>query len=158
MSSIQGNREVLYPQVSAGGPGAMTGVGGLGSEQKGAGKPQKGEFDNLLQKTEISLQPEKSLQGKPEGADLGQIRTPLKFSQHASQRLQERKIALDASTMARVNDAIDKAAAKGVEDTLVLTDRAALIVNTKNRTVVTAMDRNNLAGNIFTNIDGAVVV
>ena len=58
--------------------------------------------------------------------------------------------------MAKLNDAIDKADAKGVQDTLVLTKDAALIVNVKNRTVVTAMDKNNLNGNVFTNIDGAV--
>jgi flagellar operon protein len=57
-----------------------------------------------------------------------------------------------------VNDALDKAAAKGVEDTLVLTPEAALIVSVKNRTVITAMDRSNLNGNVFTNIDGAVIV
>jgi flagellar operon protein len=60
--------------------------------------------------------------------------------------------------MAKVNDAIDTADAKGVEDTLVLTRDAALIVSVKNRTVVTAMDRNSLNGNVFTNIDGAVIV
>jgi flagellar operon protein len=72
--------------------------------------------------------------------------------------MQERKIAIDPATMTRVNDAVDKAAAKGVEDTLVLTGNAALIVNVPNRTVITAMDRNSLSGNVFTNIDGAVIV
>ncbi len=90
--------------------------------------------------------------------DLGSIKQPLKFSAHASQRLSERKIQLDAATMARVSDAIDKAEAKGIEDTLVLTTDAALIVNVKNRTVITAMDKQSLNGNVFTNIDGAVIV
>jgi flagellar operon protein len=82
----------------------------------------------------------------------------LKFSAHASQRLKDRKIDLDPATMAKLNEAIDKADAKGVQDTLVLTKDAALIVNVKNRTVVTAMDRSNLTGNVFTNIDGAVLI
>lgn len=156
MSAIQNGsmNPVLYPQVGSVGAGQTT-----SSPKASPVDTKKGEFDDLLKKVQIE-QPKtgsglSSLTAQPE---LNQIKTPLKFSQHASQRLQERKIVLDASTMARVNDAVDRAAAKGVEDTLVLTDRAALIVNTKNRTVVTAMDRTNLAGNIFTNIDGAVMV
>jgi flagellar operon protein len=105
---------------------------------------------------------------KPEGAssdfdqvlntNLDQVKSPLKFSAHASQRLKDRKIELDAGMMQKVNEAIDKADAKGIDDTLILTKDAALIVNVKNRTVVTAMDRNSLSGNVFTNIDGAVIV
>jgi len=90
--------------------------------------------------------------------DLGAIKQPLKFSAHASQRLSERKIQLDSATMSKVTDAVDKAEAKGIEDTLVLTNDAALIVNVKNRTVITAMDKQSLNGNVFTNIDGAVIV
>jgi flagellar operon protein len=90
--------------------------------------------------------------------DLGAIKQPLKFSAHASARLAERKIQLDSATLSRVSDAIDKAEAKGIEDTLVLTNDAALIVNVKNRTVITAMDKASLNGNVFTNIDGAVIV
>jgi flagellar operon protein len=92
------------------------------------------------------------------GDPLSQLRAPLKFSAHASQRMQERKIALDGATLQKVSDAIDKAESKGVEDTLVLTQGAALIVNVPNRTVVTAMDTGSLNGNVFTNIDGAVIV
>ena len=105
---------------------------------------------------------------KPEGASsdfdsvlnssLDQVKAPLKFSAHAAQRLKDRKIELDAGMMQKVNDAIDKADAKGIDDTLILTKDAALIVNVKNRTVVTAMERNSLSGNVFTNIDGAVII
>jgi flagellar operon protein len=89
---------------------------------------------------------------------LGQVRAPLKFSAHATQRLNERKIQLDQATLVKVNEAVDKAAAKGLEDTLILTPNSALIVNVGNRTVITAMDRGQLQGNVFTNIDGAVVI
>ena len=68
------------------------------------------------------------------------------------------QIQFDPQTMARMNDAVSKADAKGLQDTLVLTDKAALIVNVPNRTVVTAMDREKLIGNVFTNIDGAVII
>jgi flagellar operon protein len=92
------------------------------------------------------------------GTDLSQTKSPLKFSAHATQRLKERKIEMDPATMAKVNDAIDKLDSKGVQDSLILTKDAALIVNVKNRTVITAMDRGSLTGNVFTNIDGAVLV
>ena len=112
-------------------------------------EPVPGEFDQAFEKAVGQTQA---------GVDLNQVRQPLKFSAHALQRLNDRKIALDPGTLGRVNTAIDRAAAKGVQDTLVLTKDAALIVSVKNRTVVTAMDRSSMDGNIFTNIDGAVIV
>ncbi len=93
-----------------------------------------------------------------EKKDLAQIGSRLKFSAHAAQRLRDRQIQFDPDMLLRMSDAIDKADAKGVQDTLVLTDKAALIVSVPNRTVITAMDRDNLTGNVFTNIDGAVIV
>ncbi|MEK6578727.1 MAG: TIGR02530 family flagellar biosynthesis protein [Bdellovibrionota bacterium] len=136
----------LYPNVTS-----LPGQSSVTETDRQPKKPEgvKGEFDHVF---------EKAL-GKDAGAvDLNQVRNPLKFSAHASQRLKDRKIALDSQTLKRVNDAVDRAEAKGVEDTLVLTKDAALIVSVKNRTVITAMDREALAGNIFTNIDGAVIV
>ncbi len=111
--------------------------------------PDKGEFDRVF---------DEALSSSGSKIDLNQVKQPLKFSAHAAQRLKDRKIALDPATMAKVNDAVDRAQAKGVEDTLVLTPNAALIVSVKNRTVVTALDRNALEGNVFTNIDGAVII
>ncbi|MEO7163187.1 MAG: TIGR02530 family flagellar biosynthesis protein [Bdellovibrionia bacterium] len=104
--------------------------------------------------------PQKKKEGSVSEFDevLSQVRPPLKFSAHAFQRLKERNISLDPATMTKVNDAVDRAEAKGVEDTLILTKDAALIISVKNRTVITAVDRNALAGNVFTNIDGAVVI
>ena len=115
---------------------------------------EKSDFDRVLDET-LNLNVGDS--GKLQKS-LEQVKQPLKFSAHASQRLQERKINLDPATLSRVTDAIDKAESKGIEDTLVLTADAALIVNVKNRTVVTAMDKGSLQGNVFTNIDGAVIV
>ncbi|NDD92158.1 flagellar biosynthesis protein [bacterium] len=128
------------------------GQSGVGSTEpsKRQERGVPGEFDSALQKVL-----DQGTAGQP---DLNQIRSPLKFSAHASQRLAERKIQIDPSMMAKVNEAIDKAASKGLEDTLVLTPNAALIVSASSRTVITAMDRSQLQGNVFTNIDGAVVI
>lgn len=135
----------LYPNVTS------VPAQGTSSEstQRNKANGAPGEFDQVFEKTLEVQVPEKNLE---------HIRSPLKFSAHATQRLKDRKIALDPQTLSKVNDAVDKAAAKGIEDTLVLTADAALIVNVKNRTVVTALDRNSISGNVFTNIDGAIVV
>jgi flagellar operon protein len=144
---IQGS-QFLYPNVTS-----IPGQSGVGSSEptKRSERGVPGEFDSALQKV---LDQDKA----GGAADLSQVRNPLKFSSHASQRLAERKIQIDPAMMAKVNEAIDKAAAKGLEDTLVLTPNAALIVSASNRTVITAMDRTQLQGNVFTNIDGAVVI
>jgi flagellar operon protein len=86
------------------------------------------------------------------------ISEPLKFSAHASARLQSRKLNMGPDEMRRLNEAVDKAAAKGLDDALILSKDGAFIVSVKNKTVVTAMDRNGLDGNVFTNIDGAVIM
>jgi flagellar operon protein len=82
----------------------------------------------------------------------------LKFSHHAEQRLQQRGIQLMPDQLNRISDAVDKAAAKGAKDSLVLFKDIAMIVNVPNRTVVTAMDGNSMKEHIFTQIDSAVVV
>lgn len=82
----------------------------------------------------------------------------VKFSHHAEQRLQQRGIRLQGEQLAKLESAIDKAAAKGAKDSLVLLQDMALIVNIKNRTVVTAMDGASLKDNVFTHIDSAVIV
>ncbi len=86
------------------------------------------------------------------------IQAPLKFSAHAQSRLNSRQIQMGDEQMRQLSGAVDKAAAKGLDDTLILTKDAAFIVSVKNRTVVTAMDRSQMDGNVFTNIEGAVIV
>jgi flagellar operon protein len=80
------------------------------------------------------------------------------FSKHASERLFSRGIQLGPEKLNRLADAIDKAAAKGSKETLVLTDEAALVVSVKNRTVITAFDRDNLKDGVVTSIDSAVII
>lgn len=83
----------------------------------------------------------------------------LKFSNHASKRLEQRGIEFSSEQMNSLNQAIDKAAAKGSKDSLILMqNNVALIVNVPNRTVVTAMDGNSMKDNVFTQIDSAVII
>ena len=59
---------------------------------------------------------------------------------------------------ARLEDGVNKALEKGINDSLVLVDSLAFIVNVPNKTVVTAMDQTETDSNVFTNIDGAVIM
>lgn len=82
----------------------------------------------------------------------------LKFSKHADERLNTRNINLTDEQMERLNDGMKKAGEKGINESLVLMDNLAFIVNVKNNTVITAMDSSNTEERIFTKIDGAVIV
>jgi flagellar operon protein len=79
----------------------------------------------------------------------------LQFSKHASMRLNARDIRLDKSQMERLEQGVAKAHNKGIRDSLVLIDDIALVVNITNKVVVTALNRQD---QVFTNIDGAVIV
>lgn len=82
----------------------------------------------------------------------------LKFSKHAGNRLSERNITLSEEQMKRLEEGVGKANAKGIRESLVILDHYAFIVNTGNNTVITAMDQDYEDENIYTNIDGAVII
>lgn len=80
----------------------------------------------------------------------------LQFSKHANMRLSAREIDLSAEQMKRVESGVNKAWEKGIKDSLVLVDNVALVVNIRNKMVITAIQQAD--DHIFTNIDGAVIV
>ncbi len=82
----------------------------------------------------------------------------LKFSKHAEFRLQSRNIRLTQAQTDKISEAVTKADEKGVKDTLVMMDGLAFVVNVQSRTVITAVNSSELKENVFTNIDGAVIV
>lgn len=86
------------------------------------------------------------------------IQTELKISKHANQRLQDRNIYISDAEWQLVSEKVSEARAKGVNDSLVLMDQAALIVSAKNSTVITAMNRTEAKDQLFTNIDGTIVL
>lgn len=86
------------------------------------------------------------------------LKPALKFSGHAAERLQRRNIVLDQESMTKLNQAVEKAAAKGCRESLILMDSLALIVSVRNNTVITAIDGDHLKENVFTNIDSVVIV
>jgi len=90
--------------------------------------------------------------------DTSRTDSALKFSKHAAMRLENRNISLSSEQSARLESGVQKAGEKGINESLVIVDSLAFIVNVPNRTVVTAMDQTDTRENIFTNIDGAVIM
>lgn len=82
----------------------------------------------------------------------------VRFSKHAAGRLADRNIELTNSQIERLQEGTQKAQQKGIKESLVLVDQLAFIVNIPNQMVVTAMSQNETTENIFTNIDGAVII
>lgn len=80
------------------------------------------------------------------------------FSKHANERLASRNINLNDEQMMRLHNGIKQAKEKRINESLVMMDNLAFIVNIKNNTVITAMDQDTNDSNVFTNIDGAVIV
>jgi len=94
---------------------------------------------------------------KPRFADM--LRNNLvRLSHHAEERLQQRGIDLSEEQLEKIRSAIDKAERKGAKESLMLMNDLALIVNVKNKTVVTAMDTNAIDDHVFTQIDSAVII
>lgn len=107
------------------------------SAQPATGPGQATAFDSLLQ---------------------SKLATPeVKFSRHATERLQQRSIDVSAAQVQRLNQAVAQLESKGGRDSLVLLDNLAMVVSVKNQTVVTVAEQQQLQNQIFTNIDSAVI-
>lgn len=82
----------------------------------------------------------------------------INFSKHALNRVVERNIDISESNLSRLNEGVKLAEEKGLNEPLILIDSAAYIVNIKNNTVITTVGNDDLKGNVFTNIDGTVIM
>lgn len=100
---------------------------------------------------------DKPLQGQSNAKPLSTTEG-LRFSQHALERMASRGITFKPEDVVRLNDAVDKAAKKGSRESLILMGDNAFIISVKNKTVVTAMDREAMKENVFTNIDSTVIL
>lgn len=120
--------------------GPVTGAGAASAPARTGGSAAPG-FDRILSS--------KLQTAEPPGA--------LRWSAHAVQRLQQRQIAITPEVQQRLEGAVDKLAAKGGRESIVLVDRMAFVVSVKNRTVITAVDQAGMRDQVFTNIDSAVL-
>ncbi len=106
---------------------------------------EKSEFKGLIE--EQLRQPQ--VTQKDVGADVN-------VSSHAMKRLQERNIELDGNEYMKLKEAVSKLRAKGGHDSLVITNKAAYVIDVDKNTVVTAVDKNNMNENVFTKIDSTI--
>lgn len=83
---------------------------------------------------------------------------PVAFSKHARERAEQRGISVDEQLMDRLSDTVEKAQAKGANNILAFDTTRAFIINVPNGRVITAMSPEEMKENIFTNIDGAVIL
>lgn len=120
------------------------------AQETNALKPgQKSEFKGLVDQLSQQDLRQPQVGVKDLGADVN-------VSTHAMKRLQERNIELDGNEYMKLKEAISKLRTKGGHDSLVITQKAAYVVDVDKNTVVTAVDKNNMNENVFTKIDSTI--
>lgn len=133
-------------------------------------KIQNGQYLSPLQIQDQFLNQNKKIQETPvknglsfedilsKKTQIAENKSAVKFSKHAANRLVDRNIELTKEQVDRLNLGTAKAGEKGINESLVIVDSLAFIVNVPNQTVITAMDQKETDDKIFTNIDGAVII
>ncbi len=81
-----------------------------------------------------------------------------KISNHAWQRIQQRGISMTDAQQRSLAEAMQQLADKGARDALLMRADAAFVVNVPNRTVVTAINHNEMHHRVFTQIDSAMLL
>ena len=82
----------------------------------------------------------------------------ISFSKHAQSRAEERGIQVDDALMGQLADSVERAQAKGATNILAFDATRAFIINVPHGRVITTMSQEEMQENIFTNIDGAVLL
>lgn len=91
-------------------------------------------------------------------AETIQKHSELHFSKHAVKRAIDHNIELSGDNLARLNEGVKMASEKNLEEPLIIVGKTAFLVNIPNNTVITAVDSSDTKGNVFTNIDGTVII
>jgi flagellar operon protein len=97
---------------------------------------QKSEFENFVREATT----EKSVE----------------LSTHAAKRLQDRNISFDGEEFVKLQEALGKLKLKGGHDSLVITNKAAYVLDVDRGMIVTAVDRESMNENVFTKIDSTI--
>ncbi len=121
----------------------------LSNKLDGNGQIKESEFKKIL---------DSNLEDRNSATAVEEEGYGIKLSSHAARRLQERNLIIDNDEYFKLKGAIDKLRDKGGKDSLIITNNAAYIVDVDNNKIVTAMDKNNMAENVFTKIDSTLFV
>jgi flagellar operon protein len=81
----------------------------------------------------------------------------VQFTNHAAKRLERRDLDLDPARLNRLNSAISRAAEKGSRNSVVMLDDLAVVVDIRDRKVITAINASQGKERVFTNIDSVVI-
>ncbi|WNB90398.1 TIGR02530 family flagellar biosynthesis protein [Bacillus sp. NEB1478] len=87
-----------------------------------------------------------------------QLNPSITISKHAKRRLEDRNIQITDASWNKIGMKMKEAEKKGVKDSLVILKDVTLVVNAPNQTVITALTRSEAHSQIFTNINGAIVI
>ena len=80
------------------------------------------------------------------------------FSKHAMARAEARGIEVTPALMDQLSSSVERAQAKGATNILAFDATRAFIINVPHGRVITTMSQEEMQENIFTNIDGAVLL
>ncbi len=108
---------------------------------KACKRPARGEFGAMLQELKDR-----------------ERQVSVDFSKHAMTRVEERGIELTPELMDKLAGSIERAQEKGATNILAFDETRAFILNVPYGRVITAMSQDEMRENIFTNIDGAVIL
>jgi flagellar operon protein len=108
--------------------------------------PKEGQVSEFRELLDSKIGQEKPLHGG------------INLSTHAQKRLEERKIDFNGEEYTKVKEAMEKIRAKGGQNSLIISDKAAYIVDIKNNKLVTAVDKGSMAENVFTKIDSTAFI
>lgn len=95
----------------------------------------------------------------PTTAEQLEIMSGINFSRHAVERINRRNIdVLTDDKLRRLSKGVELAESKGSDDALVIVDRTAFVVSVRSNKVITAVNADDMQGNVFTNIDSTVIM
>lgn len=124
------------------------------------GKPSDSPFAAEL-KSLMAAQSgaENALAYTPTTAEQLEIMSGVNFSRHAVERINQRNIdVITGSKLQRLSKGVELAESKGSDDALVIVDKTAFVVSIRSNKVITAVDADDIKGNVFTNIDSTVIM
>ena len=84
--------------------------------------------------------------------------TDLQYSKHADFKMKSLGIARNKELETKLETATHKARQKNIKEGLILSDDYGFVVSVKNNTVITVVSLKDMKDNVFTNIDGAVII
>ena len=90
--------------------------------------------------------------------DKREDRYGIELSLHAAQRIRDRNLNVDGEEFGKLREGIDRLKDKGGRESLIVTEKAAYIVDIDRNKIVTAIDKNNLGENVFTKIDSTLFI